>query len=84
MRRIGRGEKIGVEILAIMAGDGVTKAEVVVYIHRPGEPVEMHRLKDEMAIPLARQIDRMMWRDIEREFNFKASMRGKAMIRKRN
>jgi len=43
----------------------------------------MHRRRGEEGARLAEKIDRMMWRDIEREFNFKASMRGKAMIRKR-
>lgn len=31
----------------------------------------------------AADCDRYLWRDIEREFNFKAAMRGKAMIKKR-
>jgi hypothetical protein len=31
----------------------------------------------------AETTDRYLWRDIEREFNFKAAMRGKAMIKKR-
>ncbi len=32
---------------------------------------------------VATAADRMMWRDIAREFNFKAAMRGKAMLKKR-
>jgi hypothetical protein len=32
---------------------------------------------------LVPKLDRMLWRDVEREFNFKAAMRGKALIKKR-
>ena len=61
------------------------KAEVVATFRSPEGPPEMHRRRDdEVALRLAEQMDRMMWRDVEREFNFKAAMRGKALLRKRN
>ena len=60
------------------------KAEVVARFLTPGGPPEMHwRRDDEVAFRLAEQMDRMMWRDVEREFTFKAAMRGKAMLKKR-
>ncbi len=56
---------------------------VTLWTRTPGSPPEMHRRRGEEGVRLAEKIDRMMWRDIEREFNFKASMRGKAIARKR-
>lgn len=60
-----------------------TEPEVVVWIRTANGPPEMHRRRGEEAVKLATAADRMMWRDIEREFNFKAAMRGKAMLKKR-
>jgi hypothetical protein len=60
-----------------------TEAEVVVWIRTAGGPPEMHRRRGDGAVKLANAYDRMLWRDIEREFNFKAAMRGKAMLKKR-
>jgi hypothetical protein len=40
-------------------------------------------LTQQRSAKVANAADRMMWRDIEREFNFKAAMRGKALIKKR-
>ena len=60
-----------------------TKAEVTIWIRTVEGPPEMHRRRGEEGLKLANAADRMMWRDIEREFSFKAAMRGKAMIKKR-
>jgi hypothetical protein len=60
------------------------KAEVIARFRTPEGLPEMHRRRDdEVAFRFAEHLDRTMWRDIQREFNFKAAMRGKAMIKKR-